>query len=66
MGMTLQFCFVPSMHDSMFKAIKGNIDKIKKEGSASFIKPKWMKVKQKFPDKEDIVLEALRTINLNK
>ena len=51
--------FVPSMHDSMFKAIK-------EEGSASFIKPKMDEGKAKFPDKEDIVLEALRTINLNK
>lgn len=58
--------FVPSMHDSMFKAVKGNIDKIKEEGSASFIKPKMDEGKAKFPDKEDIVLEALRTINLNK
>ncbi len=58
--------FVPSMHDSMFKAIKDNIDKIKKEGSASFIKPKMDEGKAKFPDKEDIVLETLRTINLNK
>ena len=58
--------FVPSMHDSMFKAIKDNIDKIKEEGSASFIKPKMDEGKAKFPDKEDIVLEALRTINLNK
>lgn len=58
--------FVPSMHDSMFKAIEENIDKIKKEGSASFVNPKMAEGKAKFPDKEDIVLEALRTINLNK
>ena len=32
--------FVPSMHDSMYNAIKGNIDMIKNEGSAKFIKPR--------------------------
>ena len=32
--------FVPSMHDSMFKAIEENIEKIKNEGSANFINPK--------------------------
>ena len=58
--------FVPSMHDSMFKAIKENIDKIKQEGSAKFIKPRMDEGKAKFPSKEDIVLESLRTINLNK
>ena len=58
--------FVPSMHDSMYKAIKGNIDKIKEEGSATFIKPHMDEGKAKFPSKEDIVLESLRTINLNK
>ena len=46
--------------------IKENIDKIKEEGSATFIKPRMDEGKAKFPDKEDIVLESLRTINLNK
>ena len=45
---------------------KENIDKIKEEGSASFIKPRMDEGKAKFPSKEDIVLESLRTINLNK
>ena len=58
--------FVPSMHDSMYKAIKGNIEKIKEEGSATFIKPRMDEGKAKFPSKEDIVLESLRTINLHK
>lgn len=58
--------FVPSMHDSMYKAIKGNIDKIKQEKSASFIKSRMDEGKAKFPSKDDIVLESLRTINLNK
>ena len=58
--------FVPSMHDSMYDAIKENIEKIKNEGSASFLNPKMDEGKAKFPSKEDIVLESLRTINLNK
>ena len=58
--------FVPSMHDSMYKAIEGNIDIIKNEGSAIFINPRMDEGKAKFPSKEDIVLESLRTINLNK
>jgi phosphopantothenoylcysteine decarboxylase/phosphopantothenate--cysteine ligase len=58
--------FVPSMHDSMYCAIKENIDKIKQEGSAYFIKPRMDEGKAKFPSKEDIVLESLRTINLHK
>ena len=58
--------FVPSMHDSMYKAIKGNISKIKEENSASFIKPRMDEGKAKFPFIEDIVLESLRSINLNK
>ena len=58
--------FVPSMHDSMFKAIKENIDKIKSEGSASFMPPVMDEGKAKFPSTEDIVLESLRCINLAK
>ena len=58
--------FVPSMHDSMFKAIRENIEKIKQGGSATFIKPSMDEGKAKFPSKEDIVLESLRTITLNK
>ncbi|MBE6509297.1 MAG: phosphopantothenoylcysteine synthase [Methanobrevibacter sp.] len=58
--------FVPSMHDSMYIAIKENIDKIKEEDSAKFIKPRMDEGKAKFPSKDDIVLESLRTINLNK
>ena len=58
--------FVPSMHDSMYNAIQENIDKIKQEESATFINPRMDEGKAKFPLKEDIVLESLRTINLNK
>lgn len=38
--------FVPSMHDSMFKAIKGNIDKKLKRILLHLSNLKWMKVKQ--------------------
>ena len=58
--------FVPSMHDSMYNAIEENIDKIKQEGSATFINPRMDEGKAKFPSKDDIVLESLRTVNLNK
>ena len=58
--------FVPSMHDSMFKAIKENIEKIKSEGSAYFMPPVMDEGKAKFPSTEDIVLESLRCINLSK
>jgi phosphopantothenoylcysteine decarboxylase/phosphopantothenate--cysteine ligase len=58
--------FVPSMHDSMFKAIEENIEKIKNEGSASFMPPVMDEGKAKFPSTEDIVLESLRCINLAK
>ena len=54
------------MHDSMYKAIEENIDKIKQEGSATFINPRMDEGKAKFPSKDDIVLESLRTVNLNK
>ena len=65
-GHNTPILFVPSMHDSMYVAIKENIDKIKEEDSAKFIKPRMDEGKAKFPSKEDIVLESLRTINLNK
>lgn len=65
-GHNTPILFVPSMHDSMYVAIKENIDKIKEEDSAKFIKPRMDEGKAKFPSKDDIVLESLRTINLNK
>ena len=58
--------FVPSMHDSMFKAIEENINKIKAEESAFFMPPVMDEGKAKFPSNEDIVLESLRCINLSK
>ena len=65
-GHNTPILFVPSMHDSMYDAIKENIEKIKNEGSASFLNPKMDEGKAKFPSKEDIVLESLRCINLSK
>lgn len=58
--------FVPSMHNSMYKAIKENIDSIKEKNKVSFVKPKMDEGKAKFPNNEDIILESLRLINLNK
>ena len=58
--------FVPSMHDSMFKAIENNVEQIKAEKSAYFMPPVMDEGKAKFPSKDDIVLESLRCINLNK
>lgn len=65
-GHNTPIIFVPSMHDSMYRAVKDNIEKIKAEGSATFIKPRMDEGKAKFPSKDEIVLESLRTINLNK
>ncbi|MGN0094220.1 MAG: flavoprotein [Methanobrevibacter sp.] len=56
---------VPSMHDSMYKAIGENIEKCKNDG-VHFVDPKMAEGKAKFPDIENIVLESLRLINLNK
>ena len=58
--------FVPSMHDSMFRAISHNIEIIKREKSASFMPPVMNEGKAKFPSKDDIVLESLRCISLSK
>ena len=58
--------FVPSMHDSMYKAIKANIENIKEDNKVTFVKPKMDEGKAKFSSKEDILLESLRLINLNK
>ena len=58
--------FVPSMHDSMFRAIEDNIEKIKSEGSAYFMPPVMDEGKAKLPSTEDFVLESLRCINISK
>lgn len=48
------------------RLLKVILIKLKKRVLLHLSNLKWMKAKTKFPDKEDIVLEALRTINLNK
>ncbi|MCL2687480.1 MAG: bifunctional phosphopantothenoylcysteine decarboxylase/phosphopantothenate synthase [Methanobrevibacter sp.] len=68
-GMGTPIVFVPSMHDSMYKAIFENIKKIKLETSEdeiSFLKPRIDEGKAKFPYIEDIVLESKRIISLNQ
>lgn len=52
---------VPSMHNSMYQAVKGNIQSLKDEG-ITFIKPKIEEKKAKFPDIKDIVLHAMRKL----
>ena len=53
---------VPSMHNSMYEAVKGNIETLKCE-DISFVKPKIEEKKAKFPDIQDIVLHALRKLD---
>lgn len=50
------------MHDSMYKAIKENIENIKEENKVAFVKPKMDEGKAKFLSKEDILLESLRLL----
>lgn len=59
--------FVPSMHDSMYKSISENIEKIKEDGII-FMDPKREEGKAKFPSKHEITLQCLRQtsgFNLN-
>lgn len=58
-GYETPMVFVPSMHHSMYRAVRDNISKLKEEG-VSFIKPKIEEKKAKFPDIQDIVLNVLR------
>lgn len=53
---------VPSMHNSMYKAVNKNIETLKDEG-ISFLKPKMEEKKAKFPDINDIVLQAMHELN---
>jgi phosphopantothenoylcysteine decarboxylase/phosphopantothenate--cysteine ligase len=50
---------VPSMHDSMYKAVQENINKLEEEG-ITIIPPRIDEGKAKFPSMEDIVLQSLR------
>ena len=57
--------FVPSMHDSMYDAVSENVEKLKEEG-IKFVNPRIDEGKAKFPAIEDIVLESIREVNLDK
>ncbi|MBR5503013.1 MAG: bifunctional phosphopantothenoylcysteine decarboxylase/phosphopantothenate--cysteine ligase CoaBC [Methanobrevibacter sp.] len=57
--------FVPSMHDSMYDAVSENVEKLKEDGII-FLNPRLEEGKAKFPAIEDIVLESIRTVNLDK
>ena len=56
---------VPSMHNSMYKAVKDSIETLKGE-NITFIKPKIEENKAKFPDISDIVLHAMRKLSDGK
>lgn len=57
--------FVPSMHDSMYDAVSENVEKLKEEG-IKFVNPRIGEGKAKFPAIEDIVLESVRAVNLDR
>jgi phosphopantothenoylcysteine decarboxylase/phosphopantothenate--cysteine ligase len=65
LGHNTPIVFVPSMHDSMYDAVYENIVKLESEG-IKFVNPRMDEGKAKFPSIDDIVLESLRTINLDK
>ena len=65
LGHDTPIVFVPSMHDSMYDAVSENVEKLKQEG-IKFVNPRIDEGKAKFPAIEDIVLESLRAINLDK
>jgi phosphopantothenoylcysteine decarboxylase/phosphopantothenate--cysteine ligase len=57
--------FVPSMHESMYRAVSKNIAGLKQEGIL-FLEPKREEGKAKFPNINDIVLQALRETSEGK
>ncbi len=60
-GYDTPILIVPSMHISMYDAIKDNIDKIKEDNNhVYFMEPDESERKAKFPSKHDIVLEVER------
>lgn len=63
-GYDTPIVFVPSMHHSMYRAVKENIQKLKEEG-ITFIKPKMEEKKAKFPDIKEITLHVLRKMGTN-
>ncbi len=50
---------VPSMHDSMYRAVQKNINKVEEDG-ITIIPPRIDEGKAKFPDMRDIVLQVMR------
>lgn len=64
-GYSTPTVFVPSMHESMYKAVSQNIDGLKDEGII-FLEPKREEGKAKFPNIHDIVLQALRETSKGK
>ena len=64
-GYSTPIIFVPSMHDSMYKAVSENIEKCKDEGII-FIDPKREEGKAKFPSIQDITLQTLRETSEGK
>ena len=65
LGHDTPIVFVPSMHDSMYDAVSENVEKLKNEG-IKFVNPRIDEGKAKFPAIEDIVLESVRTVNLDR
>jgi phosphopantothenoylcysteine decarboxylase / phosphopantothenate---cysteine ligase len=64
-GYSTPTVFVPSMHESMYRAVSKNIERLKQEG-ITFLNPKKEEGKAKFPDINDIVLQALRETSEGK
>ncbi len=64
-GHNTPIVFVPSMHDSMYDAVSENVEKLKNDG-IKFVNPRIDEGKAKFPAIEDIVLESIRAVNLDK
>jgi len=58
-GHSTPIIFVPSMHDSMYKTISENIQRVKDDGII-FLNPKMEEGKAKFPNIHDITLQSLR------
>ena len=64
-GYSTPIIFVPSMHDSMYKSVSGNIERCKDDGII-FIDPKREEGKAKFPSIQDITLQTLRETSEGK
>jgi phosphopantothenoylcysteine decarboxylase/phosphopantothenate--cysteine ligase len=58
-GHSTPIIFVPSMHDSMYKTISENIQRVKDDGII-FLDPKMEEGQAKFPSIHDITLQSLR------